>query len=388
MLKRAQLTQRLELDLPRDGTSLQPTLRALMQVPGGFGRLTGLSFRASPQSEEDKEHHKMAVAWLLGQAKELVFLSLDLVGLPYLPHLSHIQHLQLDVSGGAFPRLAPVLTTLVTLRTLYLESTETQGAQEEATGLDLQILTELESVMLDGAMPSALTLAEGTSLHVTVYSIEDACNGLWLSAGRALRSFTLQADGESIASEDEIPPWMLEPIRLETLVLALYSFGRGIVEGVLESGHIELQGAFMLTERMCFDCVEGLFVSVRRKHEWKLVNFHSCGRLDLEMMYPAHFVASCPAFSIRYDHLNGVDLICLASCLTKNGITFEAEQVIASDYNCKFYGAPQLGHLSADHHDELDLHNVDSSLCRCGACHICCRLDNFHGPRVPDNDLY
>ncbi|EIE26872.1 hypothetical protein COCSUDRAFT_59379 [Coccomyxa subellipsoidea C-169] len=139
-----------------------------MQVSGGFGRLTGLSFRASPQSEEDKEHHKMAVAWLLGQAKELVFLSLDLVGLPYLPHLSHIQHLQLDVSGGAFPRLAPVLTTLVTLRTLYLESTETQGAQEEATGLDLQTLTELESVMLDGAVPSALTLAEGTSLRVTV----------------------------------------------------------------------------------------------------------------------------------------------------------------------------------------------------------------------------
>ncbi len=102
MLKRAQLTQRLELDLPLDGTSLQPTLSALMQVPGGFSRLTGLSFRASPQREEDKEHHKMAVAWLLEQAKELVFVSLDLVGLPYLPHLSHIQHLQLDVSGGSF----------------------------------------------------------------------------------------------------------------------------------------------------------------------------------------------------------------------------------------------------------------------------------------------
>ncbi len=284
-----------------------------------------------------------------------------------------------------------MLTTLVTLRTLYLESIETQGAQEEATDLDLQTLTELESVMLDGAVPSALTLAEGTSLHVTVYSIKDACNGLWLSAGRALRSFTLQAERESIASEDEIPPWMLEPIRLETLVLALYSFGRGNVEGVLESGHIELQGAFMLTERMCFDCKEGLFVSVQRKHEWKLVNFHSDGRLHLEMMYPAQFVASCPAFSIRYGHLNGVDLICLASCLTKNGITFEAEQPEASYMQCKFYG----GHLSADHHGldpwYMDLHGhagFYSCLCRCGACLNCCRLDNFHGPRVPDDDLY
>ena len=93
LLKRAQLAQELLLDLPGDNAELQATLKALMHVPAGFVSLTSLAFRAPDRIEEAQESVIMAVSWLVGQAKGLVFLSIDRVSLPHLPLLAHIRHL-------------------------------------------------------------------------------------------------------------------------------------------------------------------------------------------------------------------------------------------------------------------------------------------------------
>ncbi len=371
MLKRAKLAKLLLLDLPRNRPGLQATLESLMQVSSGFSRLTALSLRTRPHGSEDLAFLTMALAWLVGQSKGIVFLSLDLVGLPFLPSLSHIRHLQLGVAGGSFPRLAATVASLATLQTLYLDGKLLEESESGVVLLDLHALTQLESVMLDGAIPNLLFLPEGTALHVIVYSLQDARNKVWPAVGDALTSFRLETDA-CIYTEEQIPQWMLEPIRLEKLVLALQSFGRTQDED-LRHREIQLKGALLYAKRFCLDCTEGLHVQVPKGHEWKVVNLHSGDKLYVGFDSITEFASSCREFTFRYAHLEGIDILSLASHLTKCGMRYLLEQPFEMDVECHFSGPTWAE----------DLRDTLHSACRCGACKICCRIDNFQGHRIP-----
>lgn len=263
-LKRAQQAQQLLLDLPRESAEVQTTLEALMQIPRSFSRLTALSLRAWPHREEDLQSLIMAVAYITGQAKRLVFLSIDVESLPHLPSLSHIRHLQLAVSGDSLLRLAPALGNLVTLQTLCCSSKLEQSA-EPLAHLDLLALTQLESMMLDGVVPASLKLPEFAALHAITYSLEEAEESFWpsvLPPLGPLKSFTLEAS-EDIKHVEDIPNWMLEPVKLYRLVLAVKSFGLGYEnENNYDPGEIRLRGAFLRAEEFCLRVQGGALCEV------------------------------------------------------------------------------------------------------------------------------
>ncbi len=371
LLKRAQLARELLLDLPGDIAELQATLTALMQVPAGFTSLTSLAFRAPKRFEEAQESVIMAVSWLVGQAKGLEFLSIDRVSLPHLPSLAHIRHLQLAVSVENFSRLAPVLATLLTLQTLYLDGSEMQEPAAPPAHLDLQALTQLESVMLDRVVPASLLLPEGTALHAIACCLEDARDALWPTVFGALKSFVLET-GEHMKLEEDIPGWMLEPVKLDRLVLSSKSFGIGYDnDDGFDHGLIRLRGALLLADEFCLECSEGLYVEIPGQHQWRLVNLISDKRLFVRLRNVARF-ASCPAFVIRYESLEGIDLSRLASYLAKSGMDFDLDQWGEPD--CDFRAGRGADILHEDH----------ARSCKCGACRICCRLDNFQlgGERI------
>ncbi len=375
VLKRAQRTQQLLMELPRRSADLQATLDTLMQVPGGFSRLTALSVRAWPDSE-DVPSLIMAVSWLVGQAKGLVYLSIGAVGLPHLPSLAHIRHLQLDISGDNFWRLAPALSRLVTLQTLCLDGTRFDESGGPPAHLDLQALTQLESLMLDGIYPASLNLPVGTAVHGRVYTLDDARDIFWPTVVGVLRSFTLDTR-EHIWSEEDIPPWMLQPTKLDTLVVASKSFGRGFKDD--ENGRIRLKGALLQAERFCLSCIDGIYVIVPEEHEWALVNMLSGGKLYARILDVNKF-ASCPQIVFRYDDLEGADLMSVSSVLNERGMEFFLEE----------YGEPTV-EFSSPRGVEL-LHSqgddLECSSCKCGACRDCCRLDNYEGERVPCEEYF
>ncbi len=240
----------------------------------------------------------MAVSWLVGQPKGLVFLSIDRVSPPHLPSLAHIRQLQLAVSVETFSRLAPVLAKLVTLQTLYLDGSEMQEPAAAPAHLDLQALTQLERVMLDGVVPASLLLPEGTALHAVACCLEDARDALWPTVFGALKSFVLET-GEHMKMEEDIPGWMLEPVKLDRLVLSSKSFGMGNDnEDGFDDGLIRLRGALLLADKFCLDCSEGLYVDVPEEHQWRLVNPISDKRMFVRLGNIARF-ASCPALVIR-----------------------------------------------------------------------------------------
>ena len=363
LLKRAQLARELLLDLPGDSAELKATLKALLEVPAGFTSLNSLAFRAPNRTEGAQEAVIMVVLWLVGHAKGLVFLSIDRVSLPYLPSLAHIRHLQLAVSVENFWSLAPVLATLVTLQTLYLDGSEMQEPAAPPAHLDLQALTQLETVMLDAVVPASLLLPEGTALHAIACCLEDARNALWPTVLGALKSFVLETD-EQVKLEEDIPGWMLEPVKLDRLVLSSYSFGVGYdPEDGFNDGLIRLRGALLLADEFCLYCSEGLYVEVPKEHQWRLANLISDNRLFVRLRDIARF-ASCPALVIRYRSLEGIDLSRLASYLAKSGIDFDLNQW---GEQCEFRAGS-----GAD-----ILHEYNARSCKCGACRICCRLDNF-----------
>lgn len=382
VLKRAKLAQQLLLDLPRESADLQTTLEALMQVTGGFSRLTALSLRAWQYSDEDLPSLIMAVSLLVGQSKELVFLSLDVMSLPLLPSLSHIRHLQLAVSYDNLPKVAHALGKLVTLQTLCLDGSKM--AEDEAVGkqsnLDLQALAHLEGVMLDGLVLTSLRLPEGTALHAVAYSLAEAGDIFWTSVVGALKSFTLQTT-EHIKTEEDIPDWMLQPLSLDTFVLAPKQFGRAYCEeeDMMGGGLIMLKGAFLRAERFCLNCERGIFVEVPKEHEWREVNMLTDSKLCVFLHDVAKF-ASCTEFFFRYHYFEGVELIRIASYLTEHALPFYSEQYGGlGEPRCdlRSRGAQIL-------HDDV----LECSTCRCGACRDCCRLDNFQGKRVPTNEFF
>ena len=374
VLKRAQRTQQLLMELPRESTDLQATLDTLMQVPGGFSRLTALSVRAWPDSE-DVPSLIMAVSWLVGQAKGLVFLSIGAVGLPHLPSLAHIRHLQLDVCGENFSRLAPALSTLVTLQTLCLDGTRLDESDGPPADLDLQALTQLESVMLDGIYPASLLLPEGAALHAVAYSLDDASDSFWPTVVGALRSFTL-ATSERILTEEDIPMWMLEPIKLDTFMVISKCFGKGCTDDE-RFRQIELRGAFLRAESFCISCTDGIYVTVPGEHEWALVNMLSDQKLYVQLLDVAKF-ATCPEFVFRYKDLEGADLISLTSVLAKRGSEFCLDE----------YGEPEVMFATRGWPGVLHCDALDCTTCRCEACRDCCRLDNYQGKRIPSEEYH
>ena len=376
-MERAQCAQELDLHFEAK-ERVQAIVRALMQVPGGFPRLTALSVTTATSlrkgTSKDGACIHMAVAWLLGQSSGLKFLYLDVGALPCLPSLAHIQHLQLHMCADSLVNLMPALASLVTLQTLCLSSPDNSFPGH----LNLQGLSQLQSLNLERLVPGSLTLASSTALHATVYSVADARNSLWerTSAIGVLKSFTLEAPSAVIETEDDIPEWLLGSARLVTLVLSLKQFG----ENPQFYDAILLKGALARSERLCIDCRCDLYAEVPREHNWKLVNLHCDGELNVEFQSVAHFAMSCTAYSFRCDNLQGVHLFSLARCMLQYGRDFEEEQIGDFPDTKSAFHSPCRDIL------HLDLHDGCHSLCRCGACHRCCRPDNFQGPRVPCND--
>ena len=111
---------------------------------------------------------------LLAHSRSLIFLSIDVEGLEWLPSFLHaLQHLQIRSTMKAIAEMVPEALTLQSLRTLCLERNQSLTTSENAgVALDLNLegLSQLDGVMLDGVTPASLILREGTALHVVSHA--------------------------------------------------------------------------------------------------------------------------------------------------------------------------------------------------------------------------
>ncbi|BDA51043.1 hypothetical protein COCOBI_17-2630 [Coccomyxa sp. Obi] len=338
LLKRASSAQKLEVVFPT--FNQQATARAILESPNDFRKLTGLDIHATRTGiPEDAEHVMMAVAWLLGQTRELKYLHVAFDGMPYLPRFSHIRHLQISCLDCNICRMLPIIASLGTLQTLELTRSRFSEIDPPQIIPDLQALPQLQSVVLCDLVPSSLMLAKGTALHVTVFSLRDAQSIIWDSASKAIKSFKLLSDKEEITSDAEISQWLLRPCDLDTLVFKLKSFGEQYI------GAIRLKGAFLSTKRLGFDCVSSLYVEVpSESYQWELVNFHTDGQLHV--LLDSSFPLRCPVFSFSFNHLGGVDIMEIACCMRQSGMPFRLEQY--PEYASRF-------HTPCNNLDVLDL---------------------------------
>lgn len=367
LIERAGSARSLELHFDANSNA-QTIVRALMKVPGSFRMLTSLSVSAGSYSHESYAPEDMpsicvAVGWLLGQSSGLEFLNIEVDGLPCLPGLAHIKHLRLQTSDKTLANLVSLVASLRTLQTLSL--TERCSSPQDVV-LDLRALGQLKSLQLDGLVPIAIALAPSAELHVTVYSLETASSNIWsnLAHDRVLKSFTLEAEYLDMEYEMEIPEWMLETVRLDTLVLSLNCFG------FCYGDQIQLKGAFACAERLCIVCRSGLYIKLPLDQAWRWVNFHSNGELHVSFQSIADFAIRVPLFSFKYVSLHGADLISLVSFMLIRRLKCDAEQLGAM---------PSAIYSPCCSLAELDLRDVCHSKCRCGACPACCRPGNYQG---------
>ena len=185
--------------------------------------------------------HSMLM-WLLGSARQLAFLQLQMEEIRSVPCLTQLKHLNL-VQKGSFKHLAGSLRHLPSLQTLSLESRAGDGHDpERRPHLDLAGLSQLHTVHLSGIVPASLTLPEGAALHLRMNSLEYARQEIWSSVALALQSISITCL-VFITEVSQLPRIFAEPSGLKSVILCLDGFG--------DKEHpIEFYGAFLQAERL------------------------------------------------------------------------------------------------------------------------------------------
>lgn len=354
---------------PLRGEILRTAAVAIMKAPYCFGRLTELIFDDHNRSDffpsniqcktsaEDLNLLFMVWMCLVGQTQQLRYLRLTLNSLTCLPCLPSLKHLQLLIPGRICSDLLQSITCLSSLQTLYLKYYNHNKL--EAPGLYLAAMPQLQSVALDGIVPTALSLPQGAELHVRVYSLLQARHSVWSSMQEELRTFRLDTCYEDIAADDQLFNFLAKASSLETLVLNVSNFG------TIEAP-IVLQGAMLKVDRMGIGALDGIYVTVASHVSWQLLNLHSYKELSFTFHDEQQFAMSCTKFSFKYVLLHGIEMMCLCRSMAEEGIKWEYD-VCEGVVTIESTKIPGNSYVECITEDDNDL-----EMCKCKACLYCC----------------
>ncbi len=334
IVKRGHKAVRLELGQLGDGDQVNAAAAVVLQGDNRWTNLKALkvvSTGSFPNGSKVSFHS--AVTWLLGNAKKLTFLRIELDRLRFMPHLVQLRHLQLTVAGGIH-QLSESLGNLVNLQTIFLEQGVGLGS-DARPHLPLAGCPHLQSVMMRDVVPASMSLPHGAALHLFFLSMEDARQDVWLPLAPAMQSVYIVdvEDGGCIAQPSDIPGFLtcLRGPHEEciTVILNLKSWGA-------PDNHIEICGALLQSFRLVLQCTEDLCAHVPAgKLPWHVAKFMCGGTLNMTFDSVGDFLDSCAAFSFAYRHLQGLDMVKLIQGIGERSIEIESDY--HDDEGCEFH---------------------------------------------------
>lgn len=296
----------------------RPIAGALMQADVDWASLRALAIErvhrlpgVSAGAAVDLVNFHSAVAWLLGNAKQLAFLCMNLYGLSCVPRLTQLKHLQVSLHGSV-RQLAQSLGNLPNLQTLYLSQTSLVETLQRPS-LELAGLNRLQSVSLSNVVPACFTIPLDAALHLRLYSLEDARQEVWGPLAWALHAVMIYAIGDTVRHLTELPNYIIGPVYIKNVMICVYQLGTCDLP-------IDLSGFFLLAERVILRCSGDMYIRVpARNLPWQLTKFVAKGTLQVVFDKVEEFFHSCPAFSIVYGSLRGLDVLSLVQYLTERG---------------------------------------------------------------------
>ena len=313
-MKRAQHVRSLVFGPLENDHKERPIAGALMQADVDWASLRALAIErvhrlpgVSAGAAVDLVNFHSAVAWLLGNAKQLAFLWMNLYGLSCVPRLTQLKHLQVPLHGS-MRQLAQSLGNLPNLQTLYLNQTGHVRPLQRPS-LDLADLSRLQSVSLSNVVPACCTIPLDAALHLRLYSLENAWQEVWGALAWALHSVMIYAMDDTIMRLTELPNFITGPVHIKTIMICAYQLG---------TCDKPLDLCVMLAKRMILQCSGDMYIRVP-VWRWQLTKFVAKGTLQVVFDMVGEFCQSCLAFSIVYGSLRGLDVLSLVQYLTERG---------------------------------------------------------------------
>ena len=130
-----------------------------------------------------------------------------------------IKHLMLKSPCLHCSRLSTALTALEQLQTLWLN----KGIEPHTPGaLQLDALTALRTVALDGLVPESILIEEGCELHITQHSYQRIEDAVWDTVLPHLRSVWV-SDSDAVVTA--LPSCLLKAEKLTRASLRVHRFG-------------------------------------------------------------------------------------------------------------------------------------------------------------------
>ena len=205
-----------------------------------------------------------------------------------------IKHLLLESPGLHFGRLSTALAVLEQLQTLWLSATK-RPVPRTPGALQLDALTALRIVALEGIVPESIQLMEGCELHITQHSqscIEDA---MWDTVLPYLRSVWLS---DSCAVITALPSCLLRAGNLTRASLLVHSFGTA-------AAPVPLDGALAQVDGLVVQCKD-LHATMPADVAWRSVSLAASNMLDLRFEDVASFGSKIPMLCFRH----GISPVC------------------------------------------------------------------------------
>ena len=201
-----------------------------------------------------------------------------------------IKHLLLESPGLHCGRLSTALAALEQLQTLWLN--DRKGPKPQTPGaLQLNALTALRTVALDGLVPESIQLnEEGCELHVAQHSYPCIKDAVWDTVLPHLRSVWVS---DSSAFVRALPSCLLKAEKLTRASLRVHRFGT-------TAAPVPLKGAVAQAGALAVQCKKDLHATVPADVAWQEVSLAATNVLDLQFEAVATFGETIPAFCFRH----------------------------------------------------------------------------------------
>ena len=248
--------------------------------------------------------------WVIGNAKQLTCLRLDHASPEPIPPLSSLKHLQVMVNEDSWDICTCLSEFCPNLTTLSVCCCAADDLARPKLYLDR--LTKLHSLMLDDFVPSTLTLAGVTALHLRLYSFDDVDEDVWVPHASQLRSLCVTARYEHIHAANKLPNILLNSRApgLESLTLIAESIG-------CKEAPFHVHGALLQVQQLHLHTTSGMHLDIPGGlFHWHRLYVTSEHKLSIRMRSVPDFAESCRAFSISYANLPGGDLLRMCSYMS------------------------------------------------------------------------
>ena len=196
-------------------------------------------------------------------------------------------------------RLSTALAALEQLQTLWLNY---KGPEPQTPGaLQLDALTALRTVALEGLVPESIQHEEGCELHITQHSYQCIEDAVWDTVLPHLRSVWVSDSGAVVTA---LPSCLLKAEKLTRASLRVHCFGT-------TAAPVPLDGALAQVDALVVQCKD-LHATVPADVAWRSVSLAASNMLDLRFEDVASFREQDSDALLPPRHLTG--MLPLSSC--------------------------------------------------------------------------